>query len=255
VPVLSLLASHTFSFVWHYLYDGEYRRWLVEEEFARPTGRLVALHACVLCGAWLTERAGGTTVALLVLVAVKTIFDLVVHVISHLGKIGRRRRLVGEASRLLESLMQAHRGDPLRERFPGYDRDLDAENRRRRTLRVLLATWGVCAAAAIGLAIWWAVIIGAGIWFLAVGFGTAAVLLYHRDRMRCRRCGQAMETLDLPLPLADAAREAPLEDRTLDVPGLWQRWYVCHGCGRYFCGRSYSVGYKPEPIEKMSGFA
>lgn len=73
--VLSMVASHGFSFVWNYLRNGEYQRASLQQLMAAPYARVIVLHLTVLFGGWVVMLLGSPMGALLVLVALKTAAD------------------------------------------------------------------------------------------------------------------------------------------------------------------------------------
>lgn len=84
-PFLALMASHGFSFVWHYLRGGEYRNSKVGELMGRPYGRVILLHITVLIGGLLVEAVGAPIIALVLLITMKIFIDSVIHLNSHQG--------------------------------------------------------------------------------------------------------------------------------------------------------------------------
>ena len=79
----SLLASHGFSFLWNYLWRGEFRRAKLTELMAKPYGRVVVLHMAIILGAVATTALGSPLWALLVLLALKIGLDLKAHLKEH----------------------------------------------------------------------------------------------------------------------------------------------------------------------------
>ncbi|PYO73912.1 MAG: hypothetical protein DMD64_05675 [Gemmatimonadetes bacterium] len=73
--VLSLIASHGFSFYWNYVKNGEYQRASLQALMGQPYGRVMVLHLTVLFGGWIVMLLGSPVGALLVLVALKTAAD------------------------------------------------------------------------------------------------------------------------------------------------------------------------------------
>ena len=73
--VLSLIASHGFSFYWNYVKNGEYQRASLQALMGQPYGRVIVLHLTVLFGGWIVMLLGSPVGALLVLVALKTAAD------------------------------------------------------------------------------------------------------------------------------------------------------------------------------------
>jgi hypothetical protein len=83
LPLAALLASHGFSFLWNYLWRGEFRRAKLTELMARPYGRVVVLHMAIILGAIGTLALGSPLWALLVLLALKIGLDLKAHLKEH----------------------------------------------------------------------------------------------------------------------------------------------------------------------------
>ena len=83
LPLAALLASHGFSFLWNYLWRGEFRRGKITELMARPYGRVVVLHLAILLGGIGTLALGSPLWALLVLLALKIGLDLKAHLKEH----------------------------------------------------------------------------------------------------------------------------------------------------------------------------
>jgi len=77
--LLSLVASHGFSFFWNYLKNGEYQRASLQTLMGQPYGRIVVLHLTVLFGGWVVMLLGSPLFALVVLVALKTATDWRAH--------------------------------------------------------------------------------------------------------------------------------------------------------------------------------
>ena len=73
--VLSLIASHGFSFYWNYVKNGEYQRASLQALMGQPYGRVMVLHLTMLFGGWIVMLLGSPVGALLVLVALKTAAD------------------------------------------------------------------------------------------------------------------------------------------------------------------------------------
>ena len=83
LPLAALLASHGFSFLWNYLWRGEFRRAKLTELMAKPYGRVVVLHMAIILGAIGTLALGSPLWALLVLLALKIGLDLKAHLKEH----------------------------------------------------------------------------------------------------------------------------------------------------------------------------
>jgi len=83
LPLGALLASHAFSFLWNYLYRGEFRRAQLARLMTRPYGRVVVLHVGIILGAIATTALGSPLWALLVLLGMKIGLDLKAHLKEH----------------------------------------------------------------------------------------------------------------------------------------------------------------------------
>src|SRR5437867_7665046 len=86
--VVALVLSHGFSFFHNYVAGGEYQRINLQQLMAQPYGRVVVLHLVVLGGGWVTLLLGSPVGALVLLVVLKTGFDLRAH-------LAERRKLSG----------------------------------------------------------------------------------------------------------------------------------------------------------------
>lgn len=82
-PVAVLVASHLFSFVWNYLYRGEFRRAKLSELMSQPYKRVVVLHIAIILGGFGALALGSPLWALVVLLALKVGLDLKAHVREH----------------------------------------------------------------------------------------------------------------------------------------------------------------------------
>ena len=83
LPLAVLVASHLFSFLWNYLYRGEFRRAQLARLMAQPYGRVVVLHVAIIFGGFAAAMLGSPLWALLVLIALKIGLDLKAHVKEH----------------------------------------------------------------------------------------------------------------------------------------------------------------------------
>lgn len=83
LPVAALVASHLFSFLWNYLYRGEFRRAQLGTLMAKPYGRVVVLHLAIIFGGIAAMALGSPVWALLVLLALKIGLDLKAHLKEH----------------------------------------------------------------------------------------------------------------------------------------------------------------------------
>ena len=77
--VVSLVASHGFSFYWNYVRNGEYQRASLNTLMGQPYSRVIVLHLTVLFGGWIVMLLGSPLPALVLLVVIKTAADLRAH--------------------------------------------------------------------------------------------------------------------------------------------------------------------------------
>jgi hypothetical protein len=83
LPLAVLVASHLFSFVWNYLYRGEFRRAQLSGLMSRPYVRVVVLHVAIILGGIGSIALGSPLWALIVLLAMKIGLDWKAHVKEH----------------------------------------------------------------------------------------------------------------------------------------------------------------------------
>lgn len=83
LPIAVLLASHLFSFLWNYLYRGEFRRAGLSELMAKPYTRVVILHLTILVGGFGAMALGSPLWALLLLLGIKIAIDVQAHLKEH----------------------------------------------------------------------------------------------------------------------------------------------------------------------------
>jgi hypothetical protein len=81
--ILSLFISHGISFVYHYLLKGEYKADKRPNLMAAPYKRVFIMQFAILGGAYWAMTIGSPVVLLLILVILKTIFDVLLHMRSH----------------------------------------------------------------------------------------------------------------------------------------------------------------------------
>lgn len=79
----ALVVSHGASFFLNYLGRGEYLRTSPARAMGAPYGRVVVLHLTIIFGAFVVAFLGSPIGALLVLVGLKTAFDLGLHLREH----------------------------------------------------------------------------------------------------------------------------------------------------------------------------
>jgi len=89
--ILGLAVSHGVSFVTNYIGKGEYQRVGLQQLMNQPYGRIVVMHLAILFGGFLVMALHSPTPALLLLVVLKTAFDLGSHV-------GERKKFAMAAS-------------------------------------------------------------------------------------------------------------------------------------------------------------
>ena len=86
-PVLALVVSHGFSFVWNYILCGEHRTANVVKLMVQPYGRVLVLHVAVLGSGFLIILIGAPKAGLALLVTLKIALDVLAHAKEHsLGK-------------------------------------------------------------------------------------------------------------------------------------------------------------------------
>ncbi len=94
LAALALLASHGASFLVNYIGRGEYKHTSPDSQALQPYSRMVILHVTIVLGGVLVLSLGEPLVALILLVVLKTAFDLFFHLREHgrtaanQGKIG-----------------------------------------------------------------------------------------------------------------------------------------------------------------------
>ena len=96
--LMSLIASHGFSFLWNYLKNGEYQRASLNALMGQPYGRVIVLHLTVLLGGWFVMLLHSPLPALLVLVIIKTVADVRAH------QAERRKFAVQQNSTILQPI-------------------------------------------------------------------------------------------------------------------------------------------------------
>jgi hypothetical protein len=83
LPLAVIAASHLFSFLWNFLYRGEFRRAGLAELMFKPYQRVVVLHVTIILGGFLAMFLGSPLWALLVLIGLKIGLDLKAHLKEH----------------------------------------------------------------------------------------------------------------------------------------------------------------------------
>jgi hypothetical protein len=79
IAILGLIGSHLFSYGYHFLYRGEFRRTNVGLLMMAPYGRIVVLHVAILFGAFATHLLGQPMILLILLIIGKTMLDWTMH--------------------------------------------------------------------------------------------------------------------------------------------------------------------------------
>lgn len=77
--ILALALSHLFSFWTNYLRSGEYRQAALKDLMNQPYSRVVVLHLTILGGGFLMALLHSPVVGLILLLALKTSFDVRAH--------------------------------------------------------------------------------------------------------------------------------------------------------------------------------
>lgn len=83
LAVGSMVVSHGVSLMANFLRGGEYRTVSPDRQMMRPYGRVMVLHMTIVFGAFLVASLGSPLPALVLLVALKTVFDLGAHIREH----------------------------------------------------------------------------------------------------------------------------------------------------------------------------
>ncbi len=83
LAALSLFASHGVSFVYNYLYKGEYARTNMHTLMGQPYARIVVMHVAIIAGGFLTMMLGSPAGLLIILIGLKTIIDVKLHLREH----------------------------------------------------------------------------------------------------------------------------------------------------------------------------
>jgi hypothetical protein len=90
---VALFISHGASFLLNYVGRGEYLRMSPLRQLMAPYGRVVILHLTIIFGAFVVAALGAPIGALLILVGLKTAFDLGLHLRERDGSFARPRPL------------------------------------------------------------------------------------------------------------------------------------------------------------------
>jgi hypothetical protein len=85
LAAVALFLSHGASFLFNYLGRREYLNASPPVQMFAPYGRVVVLHLTIIFGAFIAALLGAPIGALIVLVVLKTAFDLRLHLREHIG--------------------------------------------------------------------------------------------------------------------------------------------------------------------------
>ena len=85
IGAAALFLSHGASFLLNYVGNGEYQRTSAPRQMGSAYGRVVVLHLTILIGGFVVAFLGAPIGALIVLVTLKTAFDLGLHRREHAG--------------------------------------------------------------------------------------------------------------------------------------------------------------------------
>ncbi len=80
---VALVLSHGFSFLWHYVGQGEYRQATIERLMMQPYARVAVLHMAIIGGGMLVMALGTPVAGLVLLVVLKVGLDLRAHMQEH----------------------------------------------------------------------------------------------------------------------------------------------------------------------------
>jgi uncharacterized protein DUF6498 len=83
IAAVALFLSHGASFLFNYVGRREYLTASPSKQLFAPYGRVVVLHLTIIFGAFIAALLGAPIGALLVLVVLKTAFDLGLHLREH----------------------------------------------------------------------------------------------------------------------------------------------------------------------------
>lgn len=81
--LVGLIISHGYSFLANYLGKGEYKTTPLPALMMRPYPRIVVIHIAILFGAFISMSFGSPIGIMLLLIALKTILDLILHEREH----------------------------------------------------------------------------------------------------------------------------------------------------------------------------
>lgn len=98
LAAVALFISHGASFLFNYIGRGEYRTSSPTSQMGSPYGRVVVLHLTIIFGAMLVAFLGSPLGALLVLIVLKTLFDLALHLREHRAAAARSSAALPDAA-------------------------------------------------------------------------------------------------------------------------------------------------------------
>ena len=81
--LLALFVSHGFSFFHNFIGRGEYRGRTVKDQMSEPYSRIIFMHLVIIFGGGLTLVLGEATPVLVLIIAVKILFDVRAHLREH----------------------------------------------------------------------------------------------------------------------------------------------------------------------------
>jgi hypothetical protein len=102
--ILGLAVSRGISFLTNYIGKGEYQRVNLAQLMGQPYGRIVIMHVAILFGGFLMMALHSPVVGLLLLVVLKTMFDLG-------GHAGERKKFTPASSTIEQPVVKA--ADPV----------------------------------------------------------------------------------------------------------------------------------------------
>ena len=85
IGAAALFLSHGVSFLLNYIGNGEYERTSAPRQMTAAYGRVIVLHLTIIFGAFVIAAVGSPIGLLLLLVGLKTVFDLALHRREHGG--------------------------------------------------------------------------------------------------------------------------------------------------------------------------
>ncbi len=86
--LLALLVSHAYSFFANFLGRQEYRGRTVKDQMSEPYVRIIFMHLVLIFGGGLSLVLGGPTLVLLIVIALKIVFDMRAHLAERQRKSG-----------------------------------------------------------------------------------------------------------------------------------------------------------------------